>query len=292
MCRNSSLLWVSPSLCFLGGVYYTRTDGACICDSRWLGSWYYGGRQGERDRPRRQRETRNPVTAGRRPTLTAGFPLLVCLRDVDIFHLRFCTLPLDAGLAFLRERFISRRDDVDGIGGKARNRDQKGAGESPASEKEQGRACWALVFLPAVLSVVSHPSPCLCFVIVWQPIYWGGNLGKMNTCPTIFPPKSSYYGSWNGVLIHICSSSCHSVHFICIFKNPKACTRGKRGTTLKFWLFTILSWKLRNGFWICSVSISCRNARGCFSTILKIVVPWCLGNMEKFWYVQCMKLVW
>lgn len=50
-----------------------------------------------------------------------------------------------------------------------------------------------------------------------------------------FSSKSFYYGSNSGVFIHLCSSFCHSVHFIYIFKNLKACTRGKRGMILKFW---------------------------------------------------------
>lgn len=63
MCRNSSLLWVSHSIffCFIS-IYFTRTDGESICDLRWLESWYYWGRQGERQRPR---ETWYPVTVRR-----------------------------------------------------------------------------------------------------------------------------------------------------------------------------------------------------------------------------------
>lgn len=87
--------------------------------------------QWERQRLR-QRGTWNPVTA-RSLKLTAGFLLLVCmLLDVDIFHLRFCTLPLDVGLAFLKESSISLRDGVNCIR-EAQNWDQKGAGESRAS---------------------------------------------------------------------------------------------------------------------------------------------------------------
>lgn len=216
-------------------MYFTRTDGECICDWRWLESWYYWGRQGERDRQRR-RETWNPVTARSVWHWQLVFLCLSACLDVDIFHLRFCTLPLDAGLAFLEGRFISLRDDVDCIGGKARDWYQKGGGESPASQKEQDPSCWVLVFLPAVLSVGSHPSPCLCFIIVWQPISWDCSLGNTNACPTICP-QSFYYGSCRGVFIRICSSFCHSVHFIYIFKNLKAWTRGKRGISLKLWLF-------------------------------------------------------
>ena len=103
MCRNSSLLWVSHSV-FLFHQHLFHKDRWRMC------FWFEVIRklillretQWERQRLR-QRETWNPVTA-RSLKLTAGFLLLVCmLRDVDIFHLRFCTLPLDVGLAFLKE---------------------------------------------------------------------------------------------------------------------------------------------------------------------------------------------
>lgn len=51
------------SFCFIS-IYFTRTDGECVFDLRWLENWYYWGRHSERDRQRlRQRETWNPVTA-------------------------------------------------------------------------------------------------------------------------------------------------------------------------------------------------------------------------------------
>ena len=119
------------SFCFIS-IYFTRTDGECVFDLRWLENWYYWGRHSERDRQRlRQRETWNPVTA--RSLWNWQLLLLVCmLLDVDIFHLRFCTLPLDVGLAFLKESSISLRNDVNCIR-EAQNWDQKGAGESRAS---------------------------------------------------------------------------------------------------------------------------------------------------------------
>lgn len=136
-------------------------------------------------------------------------------------------LPLKADL-FLWE------DDVGYVRGKARNWYQKGAGASRASQTKQPQACWVLVFLSAAFSVVSHPSPRLCFVIAYRSGTWDCNWGKRNTCPTIFPPNKLLL--WEPpwciyTYLQLFMSRC-AFH---IFKNLKAGTRDKRGIILKFW---------------------------------------------------------
>lgn len=44
--------------CFIS-IYFTRTDGECICDLRWLENWYYWGRHDERDRQTETEAKRN-----------------------------------------------------------------------------------------------------------------------------------------------------------------------------------------------------------------------------------------
>ena len=134
MCRNSSLLWVSHSI-FLFHQHLFHKDRWRMC------FWFEVIRklillretQWERQTETEAKRNLTPRYSEESLKLTAGFRLLVCmLLDVDIFHLRFCTLPLDVGLAFLKESSISLRDDVNCIR-EAQNWDQKGAGESRAS---------------------------------------------------------------------------------------------------------------------------------------------------------------
>lgn len=139
-----------------------------------------------------------------------------------------------AWLSLKGDSFLGE-EDAGRVRGKAPSWYQKGAGGSWVSETEQVLACRALVFLSAALSVVCHPSPPLCFVIVYQSGSRACNLGKINTCPTIFfpPPKLLLWDSQGciyislGLFLSLCA-------FYLYFQNLKTCTRGKRRMILKF----------------------------------------------------------
>lgn len=187
-------------------MYLTRTDGEFICAFSLLENWYYWGRHkvGETEKGRRKPETPQP-RLGSGTDSWFFLCLLVCRLDVDIFWLRFCTLPLDACLVCLKGRFSSLWEDVVVLGEPRRvpgsscrkrgQRGQRGQQDRAGSRLPSAcllRCCPSNRVSPSNLAFV-HDRVTVNILCL--------QYGKINTSSTIF--KRLYDESGWDICVHL-----------------------------------------------------------------------------------------